>query len=77
AGFRIDDSVAGLYLWATRDESCWDTVGWLADRGIVVAPGDFYGPTGKSHVRVAITATGDRVQEAVRRLAIAEPESSV
>ncbi|MGV1036034.1 MAG: succinyldiaminopimelate transaminase [Candidatus Nanopelagicales bacterium] len=77
AGFQIDDSVAGLYLWATRDESCWDTVGWFADRGIVVAPGDFYGPAGRSHVRVAITATDERVQEAVRRLAVAEPESSV
>lgn len=77
AGFRIDDSVAGLYLWATRDEPCWDTVGWLADRGIVVAPGDFYGPAGRSHVRVAITATDERVQEAVRRLAASKPESSV
>ena len=39
-------SEASLYLWATRDEPCWDTVGWLADRGILVAPGEFYGPAG-------------------------------
>ena len=31
AGFRIDHSEASLYLWATRDEPCWDTVKWLAD----------------------------------------------
>ena len=39
AGFRIDHSEASLYLWATRDEPCWDTVDWFAERGILVAPG--------------------------------------
>jgi succinyldiaminopimelate transaminase len=69
AGFRIDHSEAALYLWATRDEPCWDTVGWLADRGILVAPGSFYGPSGDRHVRLAFTATDERVAAAVRRLA--------
>ena len=46
AGFRIDHSEASLYLWATRDEPCWDTVAWLAERGILVAPGEFYGAAG-------------------------------
>ena len=69
AGFRIDASEASLYLWATRGEPCWDTVGWLADRGILVAPGEFYGPAGADHVRVAFTATDERVAAAVRRLA--------
>jgi succinyldiaminopimelate transaminase len=69
AGFRIDASEASLYLWATRGEPCWDTVGWLADRGILVAPGEFYGPAGKEHVRIAFTATDERVAAAVRRLA--------
>ncbi len=54
AGFRIDHSEASLYLWATRDEDCWDTVSWLAERGILVAPGDFYGAAGARHVRVAL-----------------------
>ena len=44
AGFRIDHSEASLYLWATRDEDCWDTVAWLAERGILVAPGDVLRP---------------------------------
>jgi succinyldiaminopimelate transaminase len=69
AGFRIDHSQGALYLWATRDESCWDTVAWLAERGIVVAPGDFYGRSGGRHVRVAITATDERVDAAYARLA--------
>jgi succinyldiaminopimelate transaminase len=69
AGFRIDHSEASLYLWATRDEPCTDTLGWLADRGILVAPGDFYGPAGAHHVRVALTATDERVDAACARLA--------
>jgi succinyldiaminopimelate transaminase len=68
AGFRIDHSEAALYLWVTRGEPCWDTVGWLADRGILVAPGEFYGRAGAQHVRVAFTATDERVQAAVERL---------
>ncbi len=69
AGFRVDHSEAGLYLWATRDEPCLDTVDWLAARGILVAPGDFYGPRGARHVRIALTASDERVAAAVHRLA--------
>jgi succinyldiaminopimelate transaminase len=68
AGFRVDDSEGALYLWVTRGQGCWETVGWLADRGILVAAGDFYGPAGAEHVRVAFTATDERVAAAVRRL---------
>ncbi|MFE2635378.1 succinyldiaminopimelate transaminase [Streptomyces scopuliridis] len=67
-GFRIDHSEASLYLWSTRDEPCWDTVAHLAELGILVAPGDFYGPAGERHVRVALTATDERVEAAVKRL---------
>ena len=38
ASFRIDHSEASLYLWATRCEDAWETVAWLAERGILVAP---------------------------------------
>ncbi|MEV4743849.1 succinyldiaminopimelate transaminase [Streptomyces sp. NPDC049555] len=69
AGFRIEHSEASLYLWATRDASCWETVGELAKRGILVAPGDFYGEAGERFVRIAFTATDERVEAAVRRLA--------
>jgi len=68
-GFRVDHSEAGLYLWATRDEDASATVEWLAGRGILVAPGTFYGPKGGKHVRVALTATDERVDAAVERLA--------
>jgi succinyldiaminopimelate transaminase len=68
AGFTVDHSEAGLYLWATRDEDCWATVDWFAGHGILVAPGTFYGPAGARHVRLALTATDERVESAVRRL---------
>ena len=68
AGFRVDHSRAGLYLWVTRDEPCWDSVAWLADRGILVAPGEFYGAAGGRHVRVALTATDERVAAGAERL---------
>ncbi|MEU6208914.1 succinyldiaminopimelate transaminase [Streptomyces sp. NPDC090085] len=67
-GFRVEHSEASLYLWVTRDEPCWDTVAHLAERGILVAPGDFYGEAGARHVRVAFTATDERVEAAVKRL---------
>jgi succinyldiaminopimelate transaminase len=68
-GFGIDHSEAALYLWATLDEPCWDTVARLAEQGILVAPGEFYGSAGNRHVRIAFTETDERVAAAVSRLA--------
>ena len=70
AGFRVEHSAAGLYLWATRDEPCRDSVDWFAARGILVAPGHFYGPSGARHVRIALTATDERIGAAVERLSL-------
>ena len=68
AGFTITHSEAGLYLWASRGEDSWETVGWLADRGILVAPGAFYGAAGAKHVRIALTGTDSNITSAVARL---------
>ena len=68
AGFRIDHSEAGLYLWATRSEDCWSTLDWLADRGVLAAPGAFYGPAGRHHVRLALTVADERVAALPARL---------
>lgn len=68
AGFSVTGE-AGLYLWATRDQDCWETVGALAELGILVAPGSFYGAAGARHVRVALTAPDERVEAAASRLA--------
>lgn len=68
AGFTVDDSEGGLYIWATRGEPCRDTVNWLAERGILAAPGEFYGPKGAEHVRIALTASDEAIQVAAGRL---------
>jgi len=68
AGFVVEGGDAGLYLWATRGEPCRRTVDFLAELGILVAPGEFYGAAGASHVRVALTATDERIAAAVARL---------
>jgi succinyldiaminopimelate transaminase len=87
AGYRIEHSEAGLYLWATRDGldsgrgqdeltdppagagSGWSIVSEMAERGILVAPGSFYGAAGGNHVRIALTASDERIKAAVGRLA--------
>ena len=72
AGFTIEHSEGSLYLWVRRgDESGREIVGWLAERGILAAPGDFYGRAGRFHVRVALTATDERIAKAAARLASA------
>ena len=68
AGFTVEHSAGGLYLWVTQNADCWQTASALADLGILVAPGAFYGPTGERHVRVALTATDERIAAACRRL---------
>ena len=68
AGFRIEYSNAGLYLWCTRDEDAWQSVSWLADRGILATPGSFYGDKGARHIRIAMTATDAQIADAVQRL---------
>ena len=68
AGFTVEHSEAGLYLWCTRDEDCWTTTKALAEVGLLVAPGDFYGADGARHVRLALTATDERIAAAAERL---------
>ncbi len=68
AGFRVEHSEGSLYLWCTRDEDCRASVDHLAGLGILVAPGDFYGGDGRRFVRVALTASDERIDAAVDRL---------
>lgn len=70
AGLVVDRSAAGLYLWARPaegDDDCWATVARLAERGVLVAPGSFYGAP--RHVRIALTGTDERIAAAAARLA--------
>ena len=68
AGFTIEFSDAGLYLWCTRNEDAWESVAWLAHRGILATPGSFYGSQGARHIRVAMTATDAQIADAAQRI---------
>ncbi|MGH9026328.1 MAG: succinyldiaminopimelate transaminase [Acidimicrobiia bacterium] len=61
-----------FYLWLRRDGSRsdgWDIAAELAETGLLVAPGDFYGPDGVPYARVALTVTDDRLAVALERVA--------
>ncbi|WP_423494863.1 succinyldiaminopimelate transaminase [Microbacterium esteraromaticum] len=68
AGFRIDGSEAGLYLWATEGRDAWESMGRLAELGILAGPGHFYGAHSAQHVRLSLTAPSERVRQAAARL---------
>ena len=68
AGFTIEFSEAGLYLWCTRNEDAWTSVAWLAERGILATPGSFYGQAGARYIRIAMTATDAQISDAAQRL---------
>lgn len=76
---KAEQSVAGLYLWLTvaperaaeladegRSWDSWDLVGALAERGILVAPGAFYGD--EKHVRLGLNASDEQIADAAARL---------
>jgi succinyldiaminopimelate transaminase len=69
AGWAVTHSEAGLYLWAAHpDYDCWESVAVLSEIGILVSPGEFYGRAGIDHIRVALTATDERIAAAAARL---------
>ena len=72
AGLDVDsDTAAGLYLWVAdpaNPTDSWALVDRLSDLGILVAPGDFYGTAAHGRVRVALTATDERVAAAAERI---------
>ncbi|MDR1394193.1 MAG: succinyldiaminopimelate transaminase [Bifidobacteriaceae bacterium] len=71
AGYLVEGSEAGLYLWFTTPgaQDGWRTVADLASLGILAAPGEFYGTAGQAYCRMALTASDAAVAEAAARLA--------
>jgi succinyldiaminopimelate transaminase len=65
-GFKIEYSTAGLYIWCSRGEDCYKTVDYLAQLGILVTPGAFYG--NDNFVRIALTATDENINKAAARI---------
>jgi aspartate/methionine/tyrosine aminotransferase len=75
-GLAHDGGPSTFYLWlrdAEADEDGWSIARRLAARGLLVAPGELYGPDGARHVRLALTLTDDRLGLALDRLVAREP----
>jgi succinyldiaminopimelate transaminase len=60
----------GFYLWvAAPDGDAWALARRLARHaGVLVSPGEFYGPAGAGHVRMALVQPDDRLDLVARRL---------
>jgi succinyldiaminopimelate transaminase len=69
-GVEVAGSVAGMYLWVAvpggRPSLTWALE--LLERGLVVAPGSFFGPEGEGYIRMAMVATLDDCGRAVQIL---------
>ena len=70
AGYTVDHSEGGLYLWATKGQDSWVSVAEFAELGILVVPGSFYNEDPAQHVRIALTATDADIDTAIVRLAL-------
>ena len=70
AGYRCAMPDGAFYLWVPADDA-WRAARELAERaGIVVSPGDFYGPAASSWFRVAAVQPDDRIELAASRLSV-------
>jgi succinyldiaminopimelate transaminase len=59
-----------FYLWVPTDDA-WAAARDLANKaGIVVAPGEFYGPHGTDHFRVAAVQPDERIELAASRVGL-------
>ncbi|MEX2292297.1 MAG: succinyldiaminopimelate transaminase [Acidimicrobiales bacterium] len=60
-----------FYLWAPApDGDAWALTRRLVEQGgVLVSPGEFYGPDGADHVRVAVVQPDDRIALVAERLA--------
>jgi LL-diaminopimelate aminotransferase len=69
-GWEVNSPVAGFYVWArvpagTTSAECAARL--IDEAGIVVTPGNGFGPSGEGYVRMCLTVDIERVREAVER----------
>ncbi|MGD0808752.1 MAG: pyridoxal phosphate-dependent aminotransferase [Acidimicrobiales bacterium] len=62
----------GIYLWAPAPGGdAWALAARLAaEAGLVVSPGEFYGPAGSGHIRIAAVAPMERIELVASRLGV-------
>ncbi len=71
-GIEAQRPRAALYLWAPIPDG-WASAEMFAlavmeQTGVAFAPGSFFGPAGEGYVRIAITASTERLRDAAIRL---------
>jgi aspartate/methionine/tyrosine aminotransferase len=72
AGYAATMPEGAFYLWAPAPGGdAWAAARDLAAKaGIVVSPGEFYGPAGAGHFRVAAVQPDDRIELAAHRVGL-------
>jgi LL-diaminopimelate aminotransferase len=71
AGFQLDTPMGTMYLWValpTGIPSAPFARRALEGAGVVVLPGNAFGPAGEGYFRLALTVSAARLAEAVHRL---------
>lgn len=69
SGCEIPMPDGGFYLWFEVGDAWSFTERLMADAGALVSPGEFYGPSASSFVRVAVVQPDERIALVVERLA--------
>ena len=77
AGVRVAGGDASFFLWVEVERPSEEVARRLLERGILVAPGSFFGPAGEGYVRVALVPTIDECERAaeILRAATRAPRS--
>ena len=72
AGMPCDLPEGGFYLWVRVPEQfddAWAMTNVLADvAGLIVSPGEFYGPSAADHIRIAVVQPDELIERAATRL---------
>ena len=71
-GLEVLRPRASLYIWAKipEDQSSADFAARLIEeQGVVVTPGNGYGPSGEGYIRLSLTLPDEEVDEGVNRIA--------
>ncbi len=72
AGVQVERPRGTIYIWAPIpagfDSSAAYCEHVLEETGVVISPGDAYGPSGAGFFRISLTTPDDRLLEAVERL---------
>jgi len=70
AGVDCPTPEGSFYLWCSREGmDGWQLAAWLAETsGLIVSPGELYGPSGSAFARIAMVQPDERIELAAARL---------